>query len=161
MLAVLRQKVEFMPEGIAVLFVLIGLTLIISFSLNLPTRTESDWIKYDKAVVADEKGDKTIKKVTVTYGNTTKEYTVYQRALNDDPNVTIPGKDGKPVPKGTIQIEFNPNDKSDYDLFGITPAGRWEIMWFFISVGIIFTVFGLFVITVDELDKYINKKSIQ
>ena len=160
MLAVLRKKVEFMPEGIAVLFVLIGLILIISCSLNLPTRTESDWIKYDKAV-PDEK-DKTTK-VTVTYGNKTRDFYLYQRAsvLNDDPLKTVPGKDGNPVPKGTIQIEFNPNDKSDYDLFGITPAGRWEIMWGFISIGIIFTVFGLFVITVDELDKYTNKKPIQ
>ena len=159
MLAVLREKVGFIPEGWAVVILLIGLIVIISGSLNLPTRTESDWIKYDKAV-ADEK-DKTIKKVTVTYGNKTKEFTVYERTLNDNPNVTIPGKDGKPVPKGTIEIEFNPNDKSDYALAGTTRAGSGEILWFFIVLGIIMTVFGLSVVSVYELDKYTNKKSIQ
>ena len=162
MLAVLREKVDFIPEGGAVVMLHIGLIVIISGSLNLPTRTESDWIKYDKAVVADEKGDKKIKKVTVTYGNKTKEYILHERDLiSDNPNVTIPGKDGKPVPKGTIEIEFNPNDKSDYDLAGTTTAGSGEILWFFIALGIIMTVFGLSVVSVYELDKYTNKKSIQ
>lgn len=159
MLAMLREKVDFIPEGGAVFVLVVGLILIISCSLNLPTRTETEWIKYDKAVT-DEK-DKTIKKVTVTYGTKTKEFTVYERTLNDNPGTTVMGKDGKPVPKGTIEIEFNPNDKSDYDLANTTPAGRGGILWFFIVLGIIMTVFGLPVVTIYELDKYTKKKSIQ